>query len=398
MTIAHQDKDSHLAARRLRVGANYVPSRNWFYSWLDLDLDDIRRDFDDLADVGLDHVRVFPIWPWIQPNRGHLRGPAIEDVRSVLDAAHERGLQVCLDLLQGHLSSFDFLPSWVSTWHRRSVFTDAQVRSGLVSYVSTMCRTLGEHPALFAITTGNEVNNLWPVNETTPQDSLKWAEELVDVIRCEAPQVASLHSVFSDAWTVSGHPFTPAEAVDIGDWTTVHSWIFNGPSALASHVDESCLSWADYLVQLAVAATPEVARPVWLQEVGAPGPDVPAEQAADFARAVLTRVVDEPRLVGVTWWSSHDISRDLVDFPEREYDLGLFTVDHQRKPVAEVLADFAGRELPMVPRKQKLDIDVDVRAALRGDIDRRDELAAGSPFHRQWVQTRATGPVSVELA
>ena len=35
--------------------------------------DDVRRDFADLAGLGLDHVRIFPIWPWIQPNRGTIR-------------------------------------------------------------------------------------------------------------------------------------------------------------------------------------------------------------------------------------------------------------------------------------------------------------------------------------
>ncbi len=55
------------------MGANYVPSVGWFYSWLDFRADDVRRDFADLAELGLDHVRIFPVWPWIQPNRGFLR-------------------------------------------------------------------------------------------------------------------------------------------------------------------------------------------------------------------------------------------------------------------------------------------------------------------------------------
>jgi hypothetical protein len=53
-----------------RFGANYVPSAGWFYSWLDYDGDAVRRDFADLAGLGLDHVRVFPVWPWIPPSTG----------------------------------------------------------------------------------------------------------------------------------------------------------------------------------------------------------------------------------------------------------------------------------------------------------------------------------------
>src|SRR5689334_20378846 len=126
------------SARDLRFGANYVPSSGWFYSWLDLRPDEVRRDLDDLAGLGLDHVRVFPVWPWIQPNRGLIRSSAIDDVLRVVDLAAEAGLDVSVDLLQGHLSSFDFLPSWVLTWHERSIFTDPDVRAGLRDYVTTL--------------------------------------------------------------------------------------------------------------------------------------------------------------------------------------------------------------------------------------------------------------------
>ncbi len=37
----------------------------------------------------------------------------------------------------------------------------------------------------------------------------------------------------------------------------------------------------------------------------------------------------------MTWWCSHDVARSLADFPELEYDLGLFTNDGRRKPAAK---------------------------------------------------------------
>ena len=77
-----------------RFGANYVPSSGWFYSWLDFDPDAVRRDFADLAALGLDHVRIFPIWPWIQPNRGLIRVSAVDDVLAMIDCAAEFGLDV----------------------------------------------------------------------------------------------------------------------------------------------------------------------------------------------------------------------------------------------------------------------------------------------------------------
>ena len=97
---------------RLRFGANYTPSKDWMHSWLDFTPDDVRRDFAALAELGLDHVRVFPLWTVLQPNRTLIRTKAIDDVRAMVDIAAEFELDASVDVIQGHLSSFDFVPSW----------------------------------------------------------------------------------------------------------------------------------------------------------------------------------------------------------------------------------------------------------------------------------------------
>jgi hypothetical protein len=378
----------------LRFGANYVPSADWFYSWLDFSADAARRDFADLAGIGLDHVRVFPIWPWIQPNRTLIRQRGIDDLLGLIDVAAEFGLDVSVDLLQGHLSSFDFLPSWVLTWHRRSLFTDPQVRDGIAAYVDRVTRAVATRPNVFAVTLGNEVNNLWPSNATTAEDSSRWAAELVEVARAAAPGLLSLHSLYDDAWYAPDHPFLPVDAVDLGDLTTVHSWVFNGVSAIDGPLGPATTSHADYLVELAAAFAPDPARPVWLQEVGAPRPDVGEPEAPAFVRALLDTVTSNPALWGVTWWCSHDLDRTLADFPDREYDLGLFTVDHEIKPATRELAAIirehrGGR--PAQAARPALVCDVDLRA----QPERRADVAPGSAFHREWVRLRQAGPLAV---
>ena len=378
----------------IRFGANYVPSAGWFYSWLDYSPDAVRRDFADLATLGLDHVRVFPVWPWIQPNRGLIRRRGIDDLLDTVDAAAEFGLDVCVDLVQGHLSSFDFLPSWVLTWHRRSVFTDDAARAGLAAYVDQVTRAVATRDNVFAVTLGNEVDNLWPDSATTPDASTRWAAELVEVARAAAPRLRCAHSVYDATWYAPEHPFRPVDAVDVGDLTTVHSWVFNGVSALDGPLGPATTSHADYLVELAAATALDPARPVWLQEVGAPRPDVPAGDAAEFTRRTLDTVAGNPALYAVTWWCSHDLDRTLLDFPEREYDLGMFTVDHRPKPAALALAA-AVREhrgpRPAVAGRPALSCDVD----LRTQPERRAEVAPGSAFHTEWVRLRGSGRLPI---
>lgn len=374
-------------------GANYVPSTGWFYSWLDLRPDDVRRDFEDLAGLGLDHVRIFPVWPWIQPHRGVIRERGIAEVTRMIELAAEFGLDVAVDLIQGHLSSFDFMPAWVLTWHQRSVFTDPEVKAGLRQYVGSVAAAVAAHPNVIALTIGNEVNNLWPANATTPAASRAWAEELLAAVRSAAPDLLVLHSLYDDAFYAPDHPFHPADVVELGDVSTVHSWVFNGVAALDGPLGPATLTHADYLVELAAAFAPDPRRRVWLQEVGAPRPEIGEAEVAAFVAGTVGHVAAHPALWGVTWWCSHDLDRRLADFPEREYDLGLFTVDHRRKPVGDAFAAAVAeaRRTPPVEARQALVCPVD----LLTEPERRAEVAPGSEFHRAWVRRRATGPTAI---
>jgi hypothetical protein len=129
---------------------------------------------------------------------------------------------------------------------------------------------------------------------------------------------------------------------------------------------------------------------VWLQEFGAPAPDIPADLAGRFTTATIENVWHNPALFGITWWCSHDIDRTLLDFPDREYDLGLFTVDHQRKPAAQAIAELISAGARVQTSRPALVCPVDP-----AEPSTRDALAPGSPFHRSWVARRAGGPVAI---
>ncbi|HMQ36385.1 MAG TPA: hypothetical protein PKA07_02390, partial [Micropruina sp.] len=130
----------------VRFGVNYTPRVGWFHHWLDFSADDVARDLDAIAELEADHVRVFPLWPVFQPNRTLLRPRALADLERVLELAAERGLDVCVDGLQGHLSSFDFVPAWLTSWHRRGFFTDPDVIASTAAYLTAIARACAGHP------------------------------------------------------------------------------------------------------------------------------------------------------------------------------------------------------------------------------------------------------------
>lgn len=355
----------------MRFGANYTPRLGWFHSWLDLDLEQVRRDFDQLAGIGLDHVRVFPLWPLLQPNRTLIRRQGLDDVAAVVGAAHGAGLQVVVDVLQGHLSSFDFLPSWVTSWHRGNLFTDERIVGGQRELVLALGERLRDEAGMLGLSVGNEFIQFaagrHPFrHQVTTGQAKDWLVKMLDAARTGFPGGVHTHSYDDDLFFDETHPFTPELATTLGEMTTVHAWVFG---RLGPHIgrDAPQLAWfARYLCELALAWSNDPGRQVWLQEIGAPSNYVSAEKSSEFVTSTLAGLADLPELWGVTWWCSHDVNQNLADFPELEHSLGLFDAEGVIKPSGRALAEFIADHRPgskLVHRTGLVFDDTDLSAA-----------------------------------
>lgn len=396
MTAERSAPEAPPRSRTPRFGVNYTPAQGWFHHWLDFDLDAVRADLDSVAELGLDHVRVFPLWPLFQPNRTLIRPRAIEELLLLVDAAAERGLDVNVDGLQGHLSSFDFQPSWTVSWHRRNMFTDPDVVAGEAEYLRTLAAALADRPNFLGMTVGNEVNQFSgdphpDPDRITPAQAQSWLETMLAACHEGAPGRLHLHAEYDAAWYLDGHPFTPEHCSQLGAATAIHSWVFNGTAQQYGSHATATTQHAAYLIELSKAFAHDPHRPVWLQEVGAPVPHVPPAYAADFAEATIAAALDCPDLWGVTWWCSHDVDRRLADFPELEYSLGLLTNDRRAKEVGRRIAAVAEavRAQPAEPKPRATALVVD--APDTGAAARSSACAPGGPVFEAFMRLTDEG-------
>lgn len=384
----------------MRFGVNYTPSQGWFHSWLDLDHAAVARDFAQIAGLGLDHIRIFPLWPLVQPNRALLRPRSLRDIRDVVDLAGEAGLDVGVDAVQGHLSSFDFLPSWLHTWHDRNMFTHPDVVGSIADYVRAVAAVVADAPNLLGVTIGNEVNQFaaepHPDPHTaTPEQARRWITRMIEAAREglgeAAPPAGVTHSMYDASWYDDRQPFLPEHAAELGDLTTTHSWVFNGSAQRHGSLGVGSVRHAEYLLRLSAAWHRDPARPLWLQEVGCPTNVVPAEDGPEFLERTVRNAATVPGLWGVTWWCSHDVSRSLADFPWLEYDLGLFTNDGRLKPTGRRLSELLDRRDELVPADGGPPLVLDDS----GDAPYRAQLGPGGRFFEAWnaeAAKRGVGP------
>jgi hypothetical protein len=178
--------------------------------------------------------------------------------------------------------------------------------------------------------------------------------------------------------------------------TTIHSWIFNGTAQRYGGRSVASDRHAEYLIELSRAFATDHHRPVWLQEVGAPSNCLDEHETPGFLEATLRSALRTENLWGVTWWCSHDVSRDLGDFPELEYTLGLIDQSGAAKPLGRRFAELIPelRERAATPvRDTAIVVEVDEHEVPVS----RAALSPGGAVFQAWVDacTAGTDPALV---
>jgi endo-1,4-beta-mannosidase len=365
------------------------------FQWMAVEADAVRRDLEAIAGLGLDHVRLFPLWPVLQPNRTLIRRRALDDVRLVVDLSAEFGLDASVDVIQGHMSGFDFVPAWLLNWHAGNMFTDAGAVQAQADLVGAVYDAVRDAPNFTGLTLGNEVNQFQPPNPAAMPASSEqvehWLRSLLAGARDPDPRHVLTHSENDHLWYRDEHPFLPTHATRIGDVTTVHSWIFNGTGQRYGGLSGNAVRHAEWMIELSRAFATDPGRPVWLQEVGAPALNLSPQDMPEFCRRTVEAALTTQHLHGITWWCSHDVSRDLGDYKDLEHTLGLLDVENRVKPLgrefAAVVADARANPRPVPERREAVVVEVDEH-----DVPlSRPSLAPGGQVVEAWYELRAAG-------
>ncbi|MBM6700311.1 glycosyl hydrolase [Bifidobacterium pullorum subsp. saeculare] len=382
----------------MRFGVNYTPSDGWFHFWLDPHWDSVERDLAQIADLGMDHVRIFPLWPVLQPNRTWINRKGLEDVRRMVRIAGEHGLDATVDVLQGHLSSFDFVPSWLVSWHETSMFADPDAVAAQAKLVEALYDALEDEPNFKGLTLGNECNQFTDRTHprrmpATTEQIGDWLTTLTDTVRQRAHESGRIlvHSENDAVWYADGHAFVPRQAANIGDMSVIHSWVFNGTAQHYGGMSEQSVRHGQYLVELAHAFASDPSRQVWLQEIGAPGNVIDPEDTVAFCTRAVESALECPGLYGITWWCSHDVNHAMGDFPPFEHDLGLFDEHGELKPIGREFGRLAAEHRDDEPAVRQDGVAVVVPVDEAGDPTLRGACSPGGSIFDAWMDLAAAG-------
>lgn len=316
---------------KLRFGANYVPSKNWFYSWVNPDYDAVEADFAAIASLGVDHIRMHLRWDLFQPNETYVSEEMLSRLKKILDLAEKYRLQAEVTAFVGWMSGFWFMPSFV--WDKHIVVDEDQLASQKF-FLRKLSEAVGGHKALLGIDIGNEINVYEMMMKTyTVEQGDKWISALLAETDQLFPGKVNVVGVDHQPWFADVQ-MSRKTLANAGAVTSVHTWVkFTGALQFGAESEEAlCLQ--EYNAELANAYAEDPKRKVWIQEFGISPEWTAPENFKNFIRRSMLNAMRSDNLWGYTFWCSHDVSRQYK-FNSLEYDLGLFDTENRLKPVGE---------------------------------------------------------------
>jgi hypothetical protein len=320
---AASGEDSDERLRRRRFGLNYVPSQNWYYCWNDWEPDHIARDFDSIAAVGADHIRIMLIWPWFQPNPVRVSQAHIARLEELMRLAGQRNLDVIVTLYTGALSGYRFnLPYLL----RDPFYSAASWRAPQRLFLAEIGRSVASHPNFLGFDIGNEINCNW---SCPPADGDSWMSDVFQQMHALSPGRIHVNGVDHRPWFTED-TFSPRALVDDQEIVALHCWPFwTGAGKFGAPLDKPYTHLPAAMAALARSHGDNPSKPIWVEEFGVCSAEMPEGDVPKWMEIAITKSVQEG-VSWFTWWASHDVDRRFA-FNDFEYDLGLITVDNRIK-------------------------------------------------------------------
>lgn len=381
------------------LGVNYWPRRKAMYWWSNFDADEVREEFDIIASVGMNVVRLFLLWDDWQPTSDSVSVERLRDFGTVCDIAAERNLGLNVTFFTGHMSGPNWSPGWLldrtapppSPMVRqvlsggkivdssyRNMFHDPEALRASELLLRTVVGEYKDHDAIWLWNLGNEPDLFAYPNSA--EAGRAWSKNMRDIIR----EVDPVHDVTCGLHTAN---------IVLDNGLRVDK-VFNEMDVAVMHGYPMYMPWArddldpDFMPYLCALVTALCGKPCLAEEWGGcttPNGDsevwewvtykgvqrtqfMASETAlASYIEQVLPKLV-EVGSTGALLWCFADYAEALWDRPpcdengaKHERHFGLVRPDGTLKPHTDVIRRFAETN-PIVKAAQRtvtLDITPD---------------------------------------
>lgn len=364
------------------LGVNYWPIKKSMYWWKFFDLNEVKEDFQKIAEYGLKVVRIFLLWEDFQPKPDTISATAVHNLVTVADTAADYDLAIIPTLFCGHMSGANWIPEWLLGKEIRSgrfpVVSNGTLQNReilnyyadekLIRAQRLLCRevagALRQHPGVWAYDLGNEASNC--VVPPDRQSGRRWLETMAAELKDASggcPVTLGMHAEDLE----ENRNLGPQDAAPFCDFLCMHGYPFY-------------LEWADGPLDVKVLPfLGEVTRwlgckPVLFEEFGLHSQLLAKETSEEEREELFSRYFEqalellrEMGMTGALVWCYGDYHPDLWDKPPlkdnpHERYFGLFRHDGSPKPAATLIRSWSRQ-----PERQCRHIEIPTSAWLEGE-------------------------------
>ncbi|HUF65918.1 MAG TPA: hypothetical protein VMM17_08070 [Gemmatimonadaceae bacterium] len=385
---------------RFELGLNYWPRQTAMYMWREFDPGVVRDDMAQIADIGFDSVRIFPLTEDFLPHAMTVDRGMIARLVQTAAAAKDAGLRVVPTMLVLNMSGRIWWPHWMldSGGRPRDIYSDPPLLESQLLLARSCAGALAGDDSVRAFDLANEIDDA--LRPPSRGAGSAWVQLLADAVAQAAPGIPVRIGAHLPSLTTANN-MRVDDLASILDEDVMHAYPLYCDAA-RSPLDPE-------LVPFACALTAGLSgrnRAVLMQEFGlctAPRGSggffieddflgrassqylASEEEAASYFEEVLHRLA-ATGAAGAYAWCYGDYSPELFHRPPlatavRERSFGLLRADGSEKPAADVFRRFrAARDAGRIPNPE-------IPRAVDASADRYYEDPSGNfeRLYRQWL-------------
>lgn len=316
---------------KVRFGANYVPSKNWFHSWVNFDSKSMEEDLIAAKELGCDHIRAHLMWHYFQLDRFVLSPVCMENLHKFREICEKVDMDFCLTLFTGFMSGLFFMPAYIKKLTGdffKGLYKNPDIIEAQEFYIREIAAVVGKSPNFLGFDLGNELSC---VGRDDPDASLDerdlWNARMLNLCEELSPNKLHNNGVDHKPW-FQGVSFSRDALANTGGITPLHCYSsFTGAQRRFGLMSEESLHLAPFMAEMAKAFCKDTKRKYWIQEFGTAG--ISDEESEAFVTASIGAMLTTDNLWGISWWCTHNVSRDFSSFDEIEYELGLLDINNK---------------------------------------------------------------------
>ena len=352
------------------------------YMWRELDLAEVRDELAQIADIGIDTVRLFALTRDFLPRPGFVDPDMVARLVEVAGAVKEAGLRIVPTLVVLNMSGRIWWPEWMVNAQGRpaDLFSDPFVLRSQALLVETCARALAGDASVRAFDIANEIDD---AQRPASRDAgWSWASLLAGAIRRGAPGTPVQIGAHLPSLTAENH-MRIDDLAAIADEDVMHAYPLYS-SAARSFLDPELVPFSCALT----AGLSGKGRPPLMQEFGlcTTSPGVAGhsftddflgepksqylaseEEGAAYYQSVMSRLVAAGAAGAYAWcycdYDARLFARPPLTTAVRERTFGLVRSDGTEKPAAGVFRELRKRRdaggLARGPVPRVLDVSAD---------------------------------------